>query len=44
VILVEKLWRLGPAFARTVGVSLLVAAALAPFVPALPPGLWPMSM
>lgn len=44
VILVEKLWRHGPAFSRTVGVSLLVAAALAPFVPALLPGLRPMSM
>jgi predicted metal-binding membrane protein len=39
VILVEKVWRHGRAFSRAVGVSLLVVAALAPFVPSLLPGL-----
>ncbi len=39
VILIEKVWRHGPAFSRTVGVSLLVLAALAPFIPPLLPGL-----
>jgi predicted metal-binding membrane protein len=39
VILIEKVWRHGQAFSRAVGVSLLVAAALAPFVPSLLPGL-----
>jgi predicted metal-binding membrane protein len=39
VILIEKVWRHGQAFSRAVGVSLLVVAALVPFVPALLPGL-----
>ena len=39
VILIEKVWRHGPAFSRTIGVSLLVVAVLAPFIPALLPGL-----
>jgi len=39
VILIEKLWRYGPAFSRSVGVLLLVVAVLAPFIPALLPGL-----
>ena len=39
VILIEKVWRHGPAFSRAVGVSLLVLAALAPFIPSLLPGL-----
>ncbi len=39
VILVEKIWRHGVAFSRAVGVSLLVVAALVPFIPALLPGL-----
>lgn len=38
VILIEKVWRHGPAFSRSVGVFLLVVAALAPFIPALLPG------
>jgi len=37
--LIEKIWRHGQAFSRAVGVSLLVVAALVPFVPALLPGL-----
>jgi predicted metal-binding membrane protein len=39
VILIEKVWWHGAAFSRVVGVSMLVIAALAPFVPALLPGL-----
>ena len=39
VILIEKLWRYGPAFSRAVGVLLLVIACLAPFIPSLLPGL-----
>jgi predicted metal-binding membrane protein len=39
VILIEKVWRHGQAFSRAIGVSLLVVAALVPFVPALLPGL-----
>jgi predicted metal-binding membrane protein len=39
VILIEKVWRHGPAFSRSVGVCLLVVAALAPFIPSLLPGL-----
>jgi predicted metal-binding membrane protein len=39
VILIEKVWRHGPAFSRSVGVLLLVVAALVPFIPALLPGL-----
>lgn len=39
VILIEKVWRHGPAFSRSVGVVLLVVAALVPFIPALLPGL-----
>ena len=39
VILLEKVWRHGTAFSRVVGVSLLVIAALALFLPSLLPGL-----
>ncbi len=39
VILIEKVWRYGPAFSWAIGVVLLVAAALAPFIPSLLPGL-----
>jgi predicted metal-binding membrane protein len=39
VILIEKIWRHGQAFSRAIGVSLLVVAALVPFIPALLPGL-----
>lgn len=39
VILIEKVWRHGQAFSRAIGISLLVVAALVPFVPALLPGL-----
>lgn len=39
VILVEKLWRYGRAFSLAAGVVLLGLAALAPFIPALLPGL-----
>ena len=39
VILIEKVWRHGAAFSRAVGVFLLVAAALVPFIPSLLPGL-----
>ena len=39
VILIEKVWRYGPAFSRAVGAFLLVAAVLVPFVPSLLPGL-----
>ena len=39
VIFIEKLWRYGPAFSRSVGVLLLLVAALAPFIPSLLPGL-----
>jgi predicted metal-binding membrane protein len=39
VILIEKVWRHGRAFSRAIGVSLLVVAALVPFVPSLLPGL-----
>ncbi len=39
VILIEKVWRYGPAFSRSVGVLLLLVAALAPFIPSLLPGL-----
>jgi predicted metal-binding membrane protein len=35
VILIEKIWRHGQAFSRAIGVSLLVVAALVPFIPAL---------
>jgi predicted metal-binding membrane protein len=38
VILIEKVWRHGPAFSQSVGVFLLVAAALVPFIPSLLPG------
>jgi predicted metal-binding membrane protein len=38
-ILIEKVWRHGQVFSRAIGVSLLVVAALVPFVPALLPGL-----
>jgi predicted metal-binding membrane protein len=44
VILIEKVWRHGRAFSRAIGVSLLVVAALVPFVPALLPGLTPAPM
>jgi predicted metal-binding membrane protein len=39
VILIEKVWRHGLAFSRITGISLLVVAALAPFIPSLLPGL-----
>ena len=39
VIFIEKVSRHGPAFSRFVGVLLFLLAALAPFVPALLPGL-----
>jgi len=39
VILIEKVWRHGPAFSRAVGLCLLVVAALVPFIPSLLPGL-----
>ena len=39
VILIEKVWRYGPAFSRSVGALLLLIAALAPFIPSLLPGL-----
>jgi predicted metal-binding membrane protein len=39
VILVEKVWRYGAQFSIAVGVALLIAAALAPFVHWLLPGL-----
>jgi predicted metal-binding membrane protein len=42
VIFAEKLWRLGPAFSKTIGVAFLALAALAalaPFQPWLLPGL-----
>jgi predicted metal-binding membrane protein len=39
VILIEKVWRFGPAFSRVVGIALLTIAALAPFVASLLPGL-----
>lgn len=39
VILIEKVWRYGPVFSRSVGVLLLLVAALAPFIPSLLPGL-----
>lgn len=39
VILVEKEWRYGRAFSVAIGIALLVAAALAPFVSGLLPGL-----
>jgi predicted metal-binding membrane protein len=39
LILIEKVWRHGPAFSRSVGVLLLVVAAIVPFTPALLPGL-----
>lgn len=39
VILIQKVWRHGLVFSRTVGVFLLVAAALVPFIPSLLPGL-----
>ena len=39
VILIEKVWRYGPAFSRSVGLLLLLVAALAPFIPSLLPGL-----
>jgi len=44
VILVEKVWRHGARFSRYVGVLLLAAAVLAPFVPTLLPGLRPTQM
>jgi len=39
VIFIEKVWRHGQRFATAVGIALLVLAVLAPFVPALLPGL-----
>jgi predicted metal-binding membrane protein len=39
VILIEKVWRHGATFSIAVGVMLLIAAVLAPFVPWLLPGL-----
>jgi predicted metal-binding membrane protein len=39
VILIEKVWRHGATFSIAVGVLLLIAAVLAPFVPWLLPGL-----
>ncbi len=39
VILIEKVWRYGAPFSVAVGILLLVAAALAPFMPWLLPGL-----
>jgi len=39
VILIEKVWRHGASFSVAVGILLLVAAALAPFLPWLLPGL-----
>jgi len=39
VILIEKVWRHGPAFSRSVGVLLLLVAALAPFISSLLPRL-----
>lgn len=44
VILIEKVWRYGAPFSIAVGVVLVVAAVLAPFVPWLLPGLRPPSM
>ena len=44
VILIEKVWRYGRPFSRLIGVSLLVVAALAPFMPPLLPGLHPTAM
>jgi len=41
VILIEKVWRHGARFSRYVGVLLLAVAVLAPFLPALLPGLRP---
>lgn len=41
VVLLEKCWRHGPAFSRVFGVALLAMAVLAPFAPALLPGLSP---
>jgi predicted metal-binding membrane protein len=41
VILIEKIWRYGRPFAIGVGVTLLVLAVLAPFMPTLLPGLQP---
>jgi len=39
IIFIEKVWRHGQRFATAVGIALLVLAVLAPFVPALLPGL-----
>ena len=39
VIFIEKVWRHGERFATAVGIAFLVLAVLAPFVPALLPGL-----
>ncbi|MGI8491430.1 MAG: DUF2182 domain-containing protein [Acidimicrobiales bacterium] len=46
VVMVEKVWRHGATYSKYVGALLLAAAALAPFLPALLPGLrpGPMSM
>lgn len=44
VIAIEKVWRHGAVFSRVVGAALLILAALAPFVPALLPGLQAASM
>jgi predicted metal-binding membrane protein len=44
VILVEKVWAHGPAFARVVGAALLVAAVAAPWAPWLLPALRAPSM
>ncbi|MER6094325.1 DUF2182 domain-containing protein [Streptomyces sp. NPDC001728] len=39
VIFVEKLWRLGPALSKAVGIAFLALAVPAPFQPWLLPGL-----
>jgi predicted metal-binding membrane protein len=44
IIFVEKVWRFGEAFARVVGVSALVYAALVAIEPSLAPGLDPNVM
>ena len=43
VILIEKIWKYGRPFATVVGVTLIVLAVLALFVPRLLPGLQPMA-
>ena len=41
VILIEKIWRYGRPFARAVGITLIVLAVSALFMPRLLPGLYP---